>query len=449
MSASPKQTDHQSLVSVVADPHTVDKVICSERKQRVLKQILDAGLLQDQAALGAFIDCNGVEQNVRNLRSAFPPHFRHAFAAKANSMLEVLKLLRELGLECEVASPGELEQARRAGFESDTIVYDEPAKSTKLLSAILGSGVSLNLDNFQEFNAVKVILSDTQTKSKIGFRINPQVGAGKITAMSTATLTSKFGVALDENRQQLVDAYRSHSWLTTIHTHVGSQGCTLELMREGILKVVQLAEDINNSLGHQQITLIDIGGGLPVNFGCEAVAPTFSSYAESLRSDVPVLFSGRYQVKTEFGRSLLAKHGFVVARVVYTKESGGRRIAICPAGTQLATRTTLMPDMWPIRISVFSHDGELKTGPGVCHDVAGPCCFAGDLIARQQQLPLIEPGDLVMMHDTGAYYFSNPYYYNALPAPAVFGFRTNASNQLQLDTWRAAQSIDDVLSIIG
>ena len=113
-------------------------------------------------------------------------------------MASALALVKEAGMGCEVASQGELEQALRVGFSPGQIVYDEPAKTEAILQKVLGSGIDLNMDNFQEFERVKSIIRESASESRIGFRINPQVGAGTISAMSTATHTSKFGVPLDD-----------------------------------------------------------------------------------------------------------------------------------------------------------------------------------------------------------------------------------------------------------
>ena len=99
-------------------------------------------------------------------------------------------------------------------------------------------------------------------------RVNPGVGAGSLAAFSTATLTSKFGVGLkdEESRAALVAAYQQHAWLDAIHCHVGSQGVDIALAIDGIRATVDFALDINRRVGRRQIRLIDIGGGLSVNF---------------------------------------------------------------------------------------------------------------------------------------------------------------------------------------
>ena len=82
-------------------------------------------------------------------------------------------------------------------------------------------------------------------------------------------------------------------------------------------------------------------------------------------------------------------------------------------------------------------------------DVAGPCCFAGDLIGHERKLPLIEPGDYIMLHDTGAYYFSNPFFYNSLPASAVYAATMSEAGSVDFDVWREQQTIDQMLAVLG
>ena len=104
---------------------------------------------------------------------------------------------------------------------------------------------------------------------------------------------------------------------------------------------------------------------------------------------------------------------------------------------------------WPIRLSAYSGQGAPKQGEIHSQDIAGPLCFAGDMIGTERELPLIEPGDVVVMHDTGAYYFSIPFYYNSLPAPAVYGVEWRQDEPVGFRTWRQQQSLDQTLEVIG
>ncbi|WP_035841329.1 type III PLP-dependent enzyme domain-containing protein [Kitasatospora azatica] len=437
--------------------HQLNTLLTAERRELILRAAIREGLLDpEDALLAGFIDLDAVAATVAALHRAFPDSVEvlHTFAAKANCLVPVLERLRGLGMGCEVASPGELAQALAAGFAAERIVLDSPAKTSRELVRALDLGVAVNIDNWQELSRVDEILRARESRgagesrSRIGVRINPQVGAGSIGAMSTATATSKFGIALadDGNLERLVAAFRDRPWLTWVHAHVGSQGCPLDLMAEGVAAAVAFAEKVNSELGRRQVVGIDIGGGLPVNFDSDPMAPGFDEYVDRLWAHAPALFTGDFQVVTEFGRSLLAKNGFTAAYVEYTKSSGGRPIAITHAGAQVATRTVFMPQSWPLRISAHDPSGGPKSGDLVPQDIAGPCCFAGDLVATARPLPLLEPGDIVALLDTGAYYTSTPFGYNSLPEPAVHGVTVEADGTVRFELLRAAQSIDELVA---
>ncbi len=420
----------------------------SPQKQIVMQAALARGLLNDERLLAGFIDLEGIGTTVTHLKAAFGEHFTHTFAAKANCLQGVLSQLHRHGMGCEAASPGELLQAQRAGFPNAMIVFDSPAKTLPEIRYALEHGIALNIDNFQELDRVSELLRTTSSNSVIGIRINPQVGVGTIAAMSTATRTSKFGIALEDdgNRARLIETYRQRPWLTCVHTHVGSQGCPLELIAGGVAKTVAFAEDINASIGRQQVTVLDIGGGLPVNFESEEFSPTYEEYAMILRDSAPALFSGAYRVITEFGRSIMAKNGFIAARVEYTKHTGDRHIAITHAGAQIATRTVFMPEMWAIRISALDPRGWAKRGERIAQDIAGPCCFAGDIIAHERVLPRLQPGDYILAHDTGAYYFSTPFQYNSLPSAAVYGFTLEDNETVAFHPIKGEETIDHIMA---
>ena len=420
------------------------------KKQKILKGLIQNKIIDHELTAIGVVDFDNLRNSITDLKTAFPDNFRHTFAVKANALLEVLKQIRAGGIGAEVASPGELKVALAAGFTTEEIIYDSPSKTMDDLRTCIKNGISLNIDNLQELSRIdKLIVEYPDTKAVIGFRINPQIGSGKIKSTSTATSTSKFGYALADgnNRQLLIDIYKQRPWLKSIHTHSGSQGCSLDLMAEGVKSITELARQINNDVGYQQITRLDIGGGLAVNFSSDEVTPTFKEYAELLAVRVPELFSGNYQIKTEFGRAIIAKNGFIVTRVEYTKRSGGRHIATTHAGAQILTRTAFLPKSWPLRVTGFNSDGQQKTSDTdkiVTTDIAGPCCFAGDLVCSDQQLPELVPDDYVMIHDTGGYYFSNHFDYNCLPMVAVYSI--SGADDLTINCIREASSLDEVLN---
>ncbi len=428
------------------------------RRDGAVRAAVEQGLLGPDVPIVGLLDVAGIRESAAALRAAFEAvtapgtPVLHAFAVKATPLVPVLRLLHEEGIGVEVASPGELALARAAGVPAERTVLDSPAKTPAEMREALELGIAVNADNPQELERLDALVKALpDTASPLGIRVNPQVGGGSIEALSTATATSKFGVALrDEGaREWVVRAYLDRPWLTRLHTHTGSQGIPLTLMAEGVAEAYALAEEINERAGRRQVDTLDIGGGLPVNFGSDEESPTYAEYARVLRERVPGLFDGRYGLVTEFGRSLLAKHGTVVARVEYAKSAGGRPVAVTHAGVQVATRTVYAPGAWPLRIAAYDGKGMPKEGPDVVQDVAGPACFAGDLLAVGRAMPLLEQGDYAAALDTGAYYFAHHYAYNSLARPGVYGFVSDEDGSVSFATVREEQRVEEIVAEAG
>ncbi|MFD5947976.1 diaminopimelate decarboxylase [Streptomyces collinus] len=423
------------------------------RRDEAVRAAVEQGLLGPGSPIVGLLDVAGIRESAAELRAAFAAVVApgtpvlHAFAVKATPLVPVLRLLREEGVGAEVASPGELALARAAGIPVERTVLDSPAKTPAELREALSLGIAVNADNPQELDRIDALMRSGAGRSPLGIRVNPQVGGGSIEALSTATATSKFGVALrDEGaREWVVQAYLDRPWLTRLHAHTGSQGIPPALMTRGVAETYALAEEINRRAGRRQVDTLDIGGGLPVNFASDATTPTYAQYARLLAEEVPGLFDGRYGLVTEFGRSLLAKHGTVVARVEYAKTSGGRAVAVTHAGVQVAARTVYAPGSWPLRIAAYDAKGRPKEGPVVVQDVAGPACFAGDLLAEGRAMPLLEQGDYAAALDTGAYYFAHHYGYNSLVRPGVYGFLPGG----RFAVVRRAQTVEEVVAESG
>lgn len=436
-----------------------EPIAWAHRRDLAVRAAVQAGHLESDQPLAAFIDLRGVEETAAALRKAWPSRLdvRHAFAAKANCLVPVLRLLRGHGFGCEAASAGELAQALTAGYAPDEIVFDSPAKSEAEIAAALSAGIAVNVDSFQELDRVDAFMrragertSSDSSGPNIGVRINPQVGIGGIEAMSTAGDRTKFGVTLKDpgNRRLLLHAFLQRPWLRWVHVHVGSQGCPLPLIGEGVAAVVEFAEEVNRRAGRRQVVGVDVGGGLTTDFAGESV-PDFTGHAAAVLAAAPALARGEFRIVTELGRAVMAKNGFLMSRVEYTKSAGGRRIAITHVGAQVATRTAFAPASWPLRVLAYGAHGAPKTSEPVEQDVAGPCCFAGDLVAQGRPLPLLDQGDIVVVPDTGAYYFSTPFRYNSLPMPAVYGFEAGPAGgdgAVRFTVLRRAESVADVVA---
>ena len=356
----------------------------------------------------------------------------------------------------EAASLGELELARKAGFS--TIVYDSPTKTLEEIKYALGiSGVLLNADNLEELELIADVIAlgagsdgdddDVDGGGKgysVGLRINTQVGSGSISELSTSSETAKFGTSLTNYREAILAAFRRHTFLDRLHVHTGSQGCSSDLLVSSASTCVSLAREINESQGEGggggRVISIDIGGGVPLDYGRDddhhsVESNPFQDYAVELQKSIPKL--EEFQIITEFGRSITGKCSFAASRVEYTKYAADRRIVTQHLGADSLLRSCYLPSSFPVRIFSCDVEGralegdslELAGGDFVSTDVAGPLCFSGDLIARDRLLPkTISRGDLIIVPDVGAYTLSMFSRYNSRFFPAVWGFRGSSSD---------------------
>jgi diaminopimelate decarboxylase len=419
-------------------------IVTEDRIQNVLGAAVRAGIFEGEPPLAVFYDLERFRAGLRAARDAFPVGTLHALAVKANPVGPLLALARDMGFGAECASAVEVAHALALGFAPERVVFDSPAKTAREIALALDAGVALNMDNLQELAKVAEHVGRHPSRSVVGLRVNPSVGAGTIASTSTAVPTSKFGVTLDEHHDRILDAFRTSPWLRALHVHVGSQGCPLELCAQGVRRVVDLASEIERELG-RPIEVLDIGGGLPVSYDDDG-APAFAEYARVLGAAVPGIFSGRFRLVTEFGRAVSAKAAWVASRVEYTKIAGGRRIAVVHAGADLFLRAAYQPEQWRHRVSIHDPSGAPRSGPEAPWDIAGPLCFSGDLVARERPLPDIEPGDIAVVHDAGAYTLSAWSRYNSRRAPAVYGFEGDPP---ALRLLKAAESEEDVLRFWG
>lgn len=384
-------------------------------------------LITEEDTAVIFYDLNFLKERIADLQNLFPPNTLHAVAVKANPLTKTLKKLNELGVGLEAASLPELYLAGATGFSPQRIVFDSPCKTKKEIEYALKLGVYLNADSFDELDRIAEILKTVKSNSIIGARINPQVGAGSIQSTSVAGTISKFGIPLNDHAEKLKAYYLKYEWLKSIHVHIGSQGCPVPLIIEGIRKVLDFAIDVNEQLKKQPakklIETFDLGGGLPVSYHADKVPVSMEAYHALLIEHCKELFTGEFRLITEFGRYIHANTGWVASRVEYVKKENGYNIIMTHAGADLFLRECYNPKDWYHQISVADKDGNLKDGTVKNkYIIAGPLCFGGDIIARDILLPEVTEGDYILIHDAGAYTLSMWSRYNSRQIPKVIGY---------------------------
>lgn len=364
------------------------------------------------APVGLFYDLDTWDALLESCKRAFPPNFHHFIAAKANPVLRMLGHANARGFGVECASIGELLLAYESlGLANSDVVFDSPAKTALELEYAIRNSIRCHVDNFAEFERVLTILGpETTAPRKLGFRVNPSsVGEGRIAALSVSTPDSKFGVDVSDSevRARLLRVYADFPFLDSVHVHVGSGGMEPQAqLANGIRTAVDLALEINQLRPSQPIQVIDIGGGLPVNYASDDMyspsAPSFEAYAAVLEKQCPELFDGRFQVITEFGQSLNAKAGFLASRVEFVKQ-GSRRtshLAVVHFGADVCLRQAYANVDHSRRFECFAKKDAEPLQPGTSSwSVGGPLCFQGDFVGKDLvgHLPdNLQPGKLLV-----------------------------------------------------
>ncbi|MBS2036389.1 diaminopimelate decarboxylase [bacterium] len=387
-----------------------------------LQMALKRGMLSQRDTAVIFHDLDVMHARLDRIRNAFPEAHLHAVAIKANPVVGVLRSLVEAGAGLEAASWEEVSLALAAGCPPERIVFDSPAKTDWELEQALQLGVRLNADNLDELER----LDRLQPTYPLGVRINPQVGAGSIAMTSVATRGGKFGMGLEET--DLRALFARFPWLGGLHVHVGSQGCPMSQLVEGVLRVYRAGLKVG-------VRFFDMGGGLGVNYRDTAASPAPEEYARALRQACPEW--AQVPLVSEFGRWIQGPSGQVAARVEYVKEG---RLAVLHVGADMLLRLAYAPQDWYNRMEVLDSTGQPKSGPLSSWTLAGPLCFGGDIIGRGVELPDIRPGDWVVVHDVGAYTLGMWSRHCSRALPLVLGWR--AGNLFVL---KARESLEDVV----
>lgn len=389
-------------------------------------------------------DLDLLEARIAELVAAFPPTALHAVAVKANPVVELLRVAVAAGTGLEAASYEEVQVALAAGCPPERIVFDSPAKTPDELAAALAAGMTVNVDSLSELRTALAL--PHHERARIGVRVAPEVSDGAIAATSVGGRGSRFGVRIDELLEDVVPLMETHPVLQGLHVHVGSQGCSLDLLAEAAARVAGLLVEIRQRCGPGAVSFVDIGGGLPAVYREGDTAPTIAEYADRLRVAAPSLFDGSVQLVTELGRSLLAGTAVALTRVHGTKHVDGDDVVVTHLGADFLLRPAYRPDEWSHEFGLLDGEGRARTPAGGPWTVAGPLCFAGDVIGRGVPLPDPTPGDWLVIFDVGAYTLSMWSRHCSRGMPPVLGVRDHGRWSTVL---RAGERPEDVARFWG
>lgn len=351
-----------------------------------------------------------IEQAYRRLDGAFRglPH-TICFAVKANANLAVLRVLARLGSGFDVVSGGELDRVLRAGASPRRVVFSGAGKSREEIREALRAGILLlNIESEAELELAAEEAAFVGQAAPLGIRINPDVRAGHHPHIRTGHHSHKFGVAWPDARR-LYLRHRDLRWIRWrgISAHIGSQILRVGPFRQAVSRLAGYVRE----LARQGIALryFDFGGGIGVRYASEQPL-ALRDYARVVRAAVGSLGC---HLLLEPGRAIVARAGVLLTRVLYTKQTRGRRFVIVDAAMNDFMRPALYGATHPITPAHHS-----SRAPRRRATVVGPVCETGDCFLEDWPLPEIGSGDLLVIWGTGAYGMVLASNYNARPRPA-------------------------------
>ena len=377
-------------------------------------------------------DETGIRNCARRLRAAFSwnPGFREYFAVKATPNPQILKILQEEGCGTDCSSLTELMMSDRCGFSGSDIMFssnDTPAEEFQLAAKL---GATINLDDLTHVDFLQSTLGFIP--ETISCRYNPggvfQLGESKegFQVMDNPG-EAKYGMT----RTQLTEAFTKLKALGAkrfgIHAFLASNTISNEYYPALARILFQTAVELQRETGCH-IAFINLSGGIGIPYRPEQPENDIAVIGEGVRKAYEEILvpagMGDVSIFTELGRFLLGPYGCLVTKAVHEKHTYKEYIGVDACAANL---------MRPAMYGAYHHITVLGKENAPCdhtYDVTGSLCENNDKFAIDRQLPKIDRGDYLVIHDTGAHGFAMGYQYNGKLRSAELLLQTDGTVRL-------------------
>ena len=350
-----------------------------------------------------------IRENARKVKEAFAWNqgFREYFAVKATPNPFLIDLLREYGCGCDCSSDTELMLCEAIGAKGEEIMFssnDTPAEEYALAAKM---GAIINLDDITHIEFVEQILG--RLPETMSCRFNP----GGIFKMSNGIMDnpgdSKYGMT----EAQMFEAYRIMKQKGVkhfgIHAFLASNTVTNEYYPQLAKQLFELAVRLERETG-ADVSFINLSGGVGIPYRPEQEPNDILAIGEGVRKVYEEVLvpagMGDVAIYTEMGRFMMGPYGALVTKAIHEKHIYKEYIGVDACAANL---------MRPAMYGAYHHITVLGKEDAPCdhvYDVTGSLCENNDKFAVDRNLPEIEKGDYLFIHDTGAHGFSMGYNYN-------------------------------------
>lgn len=349
-------------------------------------------------------DRRRLTERVDLLRAVLPADIHLSYAVKANPMPAVVQHLSHLVDGFDVASAAEMRTVLDTPMPAEMVSFAGPGKTVPELTQAVAAKVTIEIESETEARRVTDIGERMGIRPRVAVRVNPDFQV-KGSGMRLGGGAQQFGVDSEQVPALLADLAAADIELLGFHIFAGSQNLNADILCEAQRKTVALALRMAETTS-MPIRYLNIGGGfgIPYTDRDEPLdLPVIGSNLDRLMSEVlrPRLPNAR--VAIELGRYIVGECGIYVTRVVDRKHSRGKTFLVVDGGLhhQLAASGNLgqvIRRNYPVTVA---NRVEAETTETV--SVVGCLCTPLDLLADSVVLPEATIGDLVVIHQAGAY----------------------------------------------
>jgi len=344
-----------------------------------------------------------LRRRVAELRSTLPGGIRLHYAMKANPMPAVVGLMAQLVDGIDVASAGELKIALDAGADAREVSFAGPGKREAELRQAVASRVLVNLESMREVHLLQDIGATLGIAARVAVRVNPDFEL-KGSGMKMGGGPKQFGVDVEQVPAMLEAIAAAGLQFEGFHLFAGSQNLRAEAICEAQLKSYELALRLA-ARRPEAVRSLNLGGGFGIPYfpgeqrlELAPIADNLQRLHERAARDLP-----NASIVLELGRYLVGEAGIYVTRVLDRKESRGKVFLVTDGGLNHHLSASgnfgqVIRKNYPVTIVNRQGDAVLEEAT-----VVGPLCTPLDLLADRMTLPAAQPGDLVVVFQSGAY----------------------------------------------
>ena len=354
-------------------------------------------------------DENILRKSCRDMHDLLPnKNLRVNYSAKANSNLEILKIVRDEDIDVDAMSPGEIYVQKLAGYSSDKIFYIGNNVSKKEMQYAIDENVLVSVDSLSQLESFGQI----NPGGDVAVRFNPGIGTGHHQKVVTAGKKTKFGVQKDFVPQvkELLEKYNLN--LVGIDQHIGSLFLESDPYIKGVESLLEIAAQFPG------LKFIDMGGGfgVPYHEGEGRLdLQELSDKLDKVLDDFLANYDNKDVIfKIEPGRYIPAECGVLLGEVYSVKDNYGTTYI----GTDLGFNVLMRPVLYDSYHAVTIVKADPNEEGEEVATIVGNICESGDIIANERNMKKVSVGDVVAVGNAGAYGFAMSSNYNCRLKPA-------------------------------